>query len=183
MDSQEYQLGVGRTLLAVPDRATYSNEEQLLIWQALQLMIISGQFLEHIKKGIFHQHGLKEEILTTSGRQLLHLGRALRDYRLGTEVPAAQIRLTPEHIMQLWCVIGLGGEAAEVAEVISQLITGSTDEILSGRSELGDTQWYLAALCTKLGFTLDEVMQANLAKLDRRYKRGYTAEESRHRVV
>jgi len=38
--------------------------------------------------------------------------------------------------------------------------------------ELGDLQWQLAACCTEIGVTLEEVQQANLDKLGGRDERG-----------
>ncbi len=38
--------------------------------------------------------------------------------------------------------------------------------------ELGDLYWNLAACCTELGITLEELGQANLMKLDSRKSRG-----------
>lgn len=40
------------------------------------------------------------------------------------------------------------------------------------KKELGDVMWQVAACCTELGFTLDEVQQANLDKLGGRDERG-----------
>lgn len=38
--------------------------------------------------------------------------------------------------------------------------------------ELGDLQWQLAACCTELGITLEELQEINLAKLQGRVARG-----------
>ena len=38
--------------------------------------------------------------------------------------------------------------------------------------ELGDLQWQIAACCTELGITLDELQQHNLYKIAGRVKRG-----------
>ena len=42
--------------------------------------------------------------------------------------------------------------------------------------------WYIAALCTKLGLNLNEVMEDNIAKLEERYPGGFTSEDSVKRV-
>lgn len=42
--------------------------------------------------------------------------------------------------------------------------------------------WYAAALCTKLGFDMGDVMQGNIAKLMRRYPDGYSSTDSQRRV-
>ena len=47
------------------------------------------------------------------------------------------------------------------------------------RKELGDVLWCLAVVSGTAGFTLDEVAEANLAKLRARYPEGYSDEASR----
>lgn len=47
------------------------------------------------------------------------------------------------------------------------------DELREGLiKELGDLQWQLAACCTELGITLEELQQHNLYKLQGRVSRG-----------
>lgn len=48
--------------------------------------------------------------------------------------------------------------------------------------ELGDLMWYVAALCTIFGFDLEDVMGANIEKLQKRYPNGYTSADSQRRV-
>lgn len=42
------------------------------------------------------------------------------------------------------------------------------------KKELGDVLWYLTALATDYGFTLDDVARTNLDKLRKRYPEGFT---------
>lgn len=74
-------------------------------------------------------------------------------------------------------VLGLANEAGEVAGKIKKVfrdkggeISAETRETL--KSELGDVLWYLAQVCTELELSLDEVAEANLAKLLDRQTRG-----------
>ena len=39
-------------------------------------------------------------------------------------------------------------------------------------SEIGDVLWYVAALSSDLGLSLDKIAQKNLSKLESRMKRG-----------
>lgn len=72
-------------------------------------------------------------------------------------------------------VLGLCGETGEVAEKVKKLLRGDKSmeatrpELLL---ELGDVMWYLARMSYKLGFSLEEVCFANLAKLAARKEQG-----------
>lgn len=74
-------------------------------------------------------------------------------------------------------VLGLLGEAGEVAEKIKKLIRdkeGKIDDEFREKikKELGDVLWYIAQLCTELNISLDDVAKSNLEKLFSRMKRG-----------
>ena len=77
----------------------------------------------------------------------------------------------------IYPTLGLVNEAGEVAGKIKKVfrdkqgVIGEVErEAL--KSELGDVLWYLAQVCTELGLSLDEVAEANIAKLFDRLKRG-----------
>jgi NTP pyrophosphatase (non-canonical NTP hydrolase) len=91
--------------------------------------------------------------------------------------------LTDEDIMIIWNATGLAGEAGEVSELIKKGIfhQHGLDKAKLFK-ELGDVLWYVAALCTRLGFSMDEVMHANIDKLKERYPAGYTVADSKARV-
>ena len=46
------------------------------------------------------------------------------------------------------------------------------------KSELGDIAWYLAGAATAIDIYLEEVFQANIDKLKKRYPKGFDAEKS-----
>ena len=74
-------------------------------------------------------------------------------------------------------VLGLTGEAGEVAEHAKKAIRDDGGEITDARrsamgKELGDVLWYLAQLASELGLDLDEIAQENLEKLLSRKRRG-----------
>jgi NTP pyrophosphatase (non-canonical NTP hydrolase) len=78
-----------------------------------------------------------------------------------------------------YAALGLNGESGEVAEKIKKswrddgLITPERrEEIIK---ELGDTLWYMAQICTELGFELSEVAEQNVAKLASRRARNMIA--------
>lgn len=71
----------------------------------------------------------------------------------------------------------LAGEAGEVAEKFGKIIRDcngvmSPEQKADMVKELGDVLWYLAAISSELGVTLEEVAFANIAKLASRKERG-----------
>ncbi|MBT6253859.1 nucleoside triphosphate pyrophosphohydrolase family protein [Candidatus Uhrbacteria bacterium] len=77
----------------------------------------------------------------------------------------------------IYPTLGLVGEAGEIAEKIKKMIRDDGGMLTAERrdllkKELGDVMWYLAQLCTELGFDMDEVANHNLEKLFSRKDRG-----------
>lgn len=89
---------------------------------------------------------------------------------------------TGEEIMLVWNALGLAGEAGEVADLVKKAVFHrhplDREKLIK---ELGDVLWYVAALCTKLGVHMDDVMAANIAKLRTRYPDGYSSAASLQR--
>ncbi|MBM5804281.1 MAG: hypothetical protein FJ078_09245 [Cyanobacteria bacterium K_DeepCast_35m_m2_155] len=76
----------------------------------------------------------------------------------------------------IYPTLGLCGEAGEVADKVKKVMRdrgGRFDDAVRDdlRLELGDVLWYVAQLCTELELNLDEVAEANLAKLASRAAR------------
>lgn len=74
-------------------------------------------------------------------------------------------------------VLGLTGEAGEVAEQIKKALRDDKGRITDARwqslqKELGDVLWYLAVLAHELSMSLDSVARTNLEKLAQRKERG-----------
>lgn len=76
-----------------------------------------------------------------------------------------------------YTVLKLNGEAGEVAENVGKAMRDDASVITDERKEkllleLGDVLWYIAASAAELGFTLQEVAEANVEKLLSRHQRG-----------
>ncbi len=76
-----------------------------------------------------------------------------------------------------YCTLGLTNEAGEVAGKLKKVMRDGggtlTEEARQAiASEAADTLWYLAMLARELGFTLEEMANANLSKLASRAERG-----------
>lgn len=78
----------------------------------------------------------------------------------------------------LFAALGVAEEAGEVADKVKKAIRDNNgnfdDEAFkeSVKYELGDVLWYVSALAEDLGFTLSEVGQSNISKLEDRCRRG-----------
>ena len=84
-------------------------------------------------------------------------------------------RLTlQEHL--LIGALGLCGESGEVADLVKKALAHETT-IDSGRlqEEVSDVLWYVALICKVQGWILEDLMQANIAKLQQRYPEGWPA--------
>ena len=76
-------------------------------------------------------------------------------------------------------VMGLSAEAGEALDLVKkQLFQGhdlNRDEMVK---ELGDVAWYLAEAAYALDIPLQEVLEANIAKLEKRFPEGFSVERS-----
>lgn len=86
----------------------------------------------------------------------------------------------------IYPVLGLVGEAGEVAEKVKKVVRNNGGRISDTKkeeiiSELGDVLWYLAALATELHVTLDLVAEFNLRKLASRMERDKIKSEGDNR--
>jgi NTP pyrophosphatase (non-canonical NTP hydrolase) len=89
---------------------------------------------------------------------------------------------TPERERLLIAALGLCGESGEVAENVKKaLFQGHALEKDALCNELGDVLWYFVFLCETAGLTVEEVMEANVAKRRKRYPDGFSSERSRQR--
>ena len=75
----------------------------------------------------------------------------------------------------IYPALGLCGEAGEVAEKIKKVLRdgGSFNDpetITAIAKELGDVLWYISAIASDLGLTLNKVAWMNLDKLQKRRK-------------
>ena len=98
----------------------------------------------------------------------------LNDYQAAAKTTAVYTSAE----QQLVCtVLGLNGEAGEVAEKIKKVIRDKNSVISDNdrreiQKELGDVLWYLAVLADTLGLDLESVAAMNLEKLRSRLARG-----------
>ncbi len=73
--------------------------------------------------------------------------------------------------------LGLVEEAGEVAGKLKKIIRDKNgqmqmDDYHAVTKELGDVLWYLSAMCSELGLSLEQVAKENILKLSDRQARG-----------
>lgn len=89
---------------------------------------------------------------------------------------AGEFAIFPKSAGIIYPVLGLVGEAGEVAEKFKKVIRDkdgwmSKDDSHEMLKEIGDVLWYVAALTNSLGFSLQTVAEINLDKLQSRKDR------------
>lgn len=73
---------------------------------------------------------------------------------------------------------GLGGETGEVLEVLKKAKRDKKFNKNDLANELGDVLYYLIIIAHRHGLTLNDVMNANRKKLQRRFKRRQALKKS-----
>ena len=77
----------------------------------------------------------------------------------------------------IYPTLGLVNEAGEVAGKIKKVFRDKEGQISEEsrealKAELGDVLWYIAQVATELDLSLDDIAEANIAKLYDRLERG-----------
>ena len=90
---------------------------------------------------------------------------------------ASETALYPKEHGVTYTVLGLNGEAGEIADKYKKVIRDQGGELTSEMKdslmkELGDVLWYVAMCANELGYDLDAVASKNLEKLFSRKERG-----------
>ena len=80
-------------------------------------------------------------------------------------------------------VMGLCGESGEAIDIVKKwLAQGHELDREKLARELGDIAWYLAETAAAIDIPLEEIFEANIEKLQRRYPQGFSAEKSVNRT-
>lgn len=76
---------------------------------------------------------------------------------------------------------GIASEVGEIHSIYQKFYQGHPLDRSHVKSEIGDLLWFVSELCTANGWILDDIAQANIDKLKKRYPEGFDAEKSLHR--
>ena len=98
-----------------------------------------------------------------------------------------QCRRTQRSDLPLWALrehalFLIAAEVGEIHSLHQKVHQGHPLDEQELMLECGDLAWGLCELCDVYGWTLEEVARANIEKLRVRYKKAFTAEESKARV-
>ena len=76
--------------------------------------------------------------------------------------------------------IGISAESGEFMEIVKKMIfqgkPANDDNLEHLKIELGDIMWYVAQACLALEVDMDDVLDTNIKKLEKRYPDGHFAE-------
>lgn len=80
-------------------------------------------------------------------------------------------------------VMGLCGESGEAIDIVKKwMAQGHELDKAHLSKELGDIAWYLAEAATALDIPLEDILQANIDKLKKRYPQGFETKQSQVRL-
>lgn len=93
------------------------------------------------------------------------------------QTAAKQTAIYPPQYKLTYPLIGLLGEAGELANKYKKVLRDKSSEVdsidsLALANELGDVLWYTAMIAEDLGYTLSEIADMNLKKLAYRKNTG-----------
>jgi NTP pyrophosphatase (non-canonical NTP hydrolase) len=72
-----------------------------------------------------------------------------------------------------YSLLGFVGEVGELYSLLAKSIRDGKDlDTEMVKKELGDCLWFIAAIATDFGFTLEDVAEVNLTKLNKRKTKG-----------
>lgn len=117
---------------------------------------------------------------TTSSSSLDYSEMVQRIFEIETRMPVNVPLL-------MTASIGLSSETGEFSEVLKKVIFQgkelTEDERYHMKRELGDIMWYLSNAASALGYTLEEIIDENVSKLEKRYPNGFEVSRSENRAT
>ena len=79
--------------------------------------------------------------------------------------------------------LGISSEAGDVASCIKKTFAHGNDQKSGIRENVGDTFWYMAAICNFFGWDIEEIIGENMEKLKKRYPQGFTTQKAKRKMV
>ena len=83
--------------------------------------------------------------------------------------------ITPLKVHLNHCAVGIAGESGELLDAVKKhFYYNKPLDRANVIEELGDIEFYMAAMRLALGLTREEILEANQSKLEKRYPTGYS---------
>jgi len=79
-----------------------------------------------------------------------------------TLIDRPEVPFSDDEIMLMWCVMGLTGEAGEVAKVLYSAFGNKPSAVVELKKEIGDVCWYIAGICTKAHIDMSDLLCADI---------------------
>ncbi len=74
--------------------------------------------------------------------------------------------------------LGISGEAGDVASCIKKTFAHDNDQKHGIRENIGDTLWYAAMICNFFDWDMQEILNENVAKLQKRFPKGFSEKDA-----
>lgn len=161
MNTEQYMIDSARTVSG----AFHSDRvNPLTLWRTINDAVKAAELVDQAKKALFYGKPT---------RTLRHMDA------LGVEVEYSDAETDLLH-----AALGIITEAAEIGDVVKESLVTAVP-IIQDRAKLidetGDLLWYVALLLRKLGVSFEDVMAANIAKLQVRFPEKFTEERAVNR--
>tara|TARA_R110002074_G_scaffold30461_4_gene86181 strand:+ start:885 stop:1409 length:525 start_codon:yes stop_codon:yes gene_type:complete len=146
---------------------TLDLANKILLLNALQKGVHAGNYVDTVKKQVIYN---KPQSFPATPIERLFFPRAEKEF-------------TPAQGDLAHMSMGILGEAAEVMAVIQDHIEKEepldVDNLIE---ELGDIEFYLEGLRQAIGVSRQKILDANIVKLRKRYKSGYSDQAAQNRA-
>lgn len=79
---------------------------------------------------------------------------------------------------------GLATEAGEFLDALKRhIFYGKELDEVNLQEELGDVMWYIALICKRKGWSMEKIMEQNIAKLSARFPHKFTESDALNREL
>ncbi len=90
----------------------------------------------------------------------------------------------PETVRLLHAAMGLATESGEFVDQLKKhIFYGKPIDIINIKEETGDVMWYIAVAVNVLQTTLNDIMEGNIEKLQKRYPAKFTEDAALNRNI
>jgi len=102
--------------------------------------------------------------------------KSLKEYQELCKRTAGEFETKEKEIMT-WG-LGIVGEAGDVAGCIKKTFSHGNDQTSGIRENIGDTLWYAAMICNFFNWNMQDILNENIKKLEKRYPNGFTEKDA-----